>query len=208
ICAAANNFKGHEALLKDIRNVPKYGNGNLEADRFAAGLADEFYEIVHAFSDTEVVYAPSFHTLNVHIPAGKKYGASLDGRLSGEPLAKNIGTTPGMALKGHTSLIKSAATIDQSKYFGGQALDISIDASLVGSMDSKRKIQALIRTYFELGGLQIQVNGLNAETLKAALAEPDKYRDLIVRIAGYSVYFNQLGMDTQQEMIKRFSQGM
>lgn len=208
LCAAKNNFDGHETLLKDIRNVPKYGNGNLPADRFAAGLADHFYEIVNSFSDGKVVYAPSFHTLNTHIGAGKKYGASLDGRLSGEPLAKNVGTTPGMALSGHTSLIKSAATIDQSKYFGGQALDLSIDASLVKDMDSKRKFQALIRTYFELGGLQIQVNGLNAETLKAALEEPEKYRDLIVRIAGYSVYFNQLGFDTQNEMIKRFSQGM
>lgn len=208
VCAVKNNFDGHETLLKDIRNVPKYGNGNLAADGFAAGLADHFYEIVNSFSDGRVVYAPSFHTLNVHIPAGKKYGASLDGRLSGEPLAKNVGTTPGMALSGHTSLIKSAATIDQGKYFGGQALDLSIDASLVNDIDSKRKFQALIRTYFELGGLQIQVNGLNAETLKAALEEPDKYRDLIVRIAGYSDYFNRLGIDTQQEMIKRFSQGM
>jgi formate C-acetyltransferase len=113
-----------------------------------------------------------------------------------------------MALQGHTSLIKSAATIDQSKYFGGQALDLSIDASLLKSIDAKRKFQALIRTYFELGGLQIQVNGLNAETLKAALEEPNKYRDLIVRIAGYSDYFNRLGIDTQHEMIKRFSHGM
>lgn len=208
LCAAKNNFAGYETLLQDIRNVPKYGNGHLAADGFAAGLADHFYEIVNSFSDGKVVYAPSFHTLNVHIPAGKKYGASLDGRLSGEPLAKNVGTTPGMALSGHTSLIKSAATIDQSKYFGGQALDLSIDASLVNDIDSKRKFQALIRTYFELGGLQIQVNGLNAETLKAALEEPDRYRDLIVRIAGYSDYFNRLGIDTQQEMIKRFSQGM
>jgi formate C-acetyltransferase len=208
ICAAKNNFDAHETLLKDIRNVPKYGNGNLAADRFASVLADHFHEIVNSFSDGKVVYAPSFHTLNVHVPAGKKYGASLDGRLTGEPLAKNIGTTPGMALNGHTSLIRSAATIDQSKYFGGQALDLSIDASLMNDLDSKRKFQALIRTYFELGGLQIQVNGLNAETLKAAMEEPDKYRDLIVRIAGYSVYFDHLGIDTQREMVKRFSHGM
>ncbi len=206
--ASTNNFAGYESVLQAIRNVPKYGNGDPDADKFASELADEFYGTVHAFSDTEAVYAPSFHTLNVHISAGMKYGASLDGRLTGEPLAKNIGTTPGMALKGHTSLIRSAATIDQSKYFGGQALDLSIDASLVNSADTKRKFQALVRTYFELGGLQIQVNGLNAETLKAAIEEPEKHRDLIVRIAGYSVYFNQLGLDTQQEMIRRFAQGM
>jgi formate C-acetyltransferase len=78
----------------------------------------------------------------------------------------------------------------------------------MNDLDSKRKFQALIRTYFELGGLQIQVNGLNAETLKAAMEEPDKYHDLIVRIAGYSVYFDHLGIDTQREMVKRFSHGM
>jgi len=208
VCAARENFIGHETLLREIKRIPKYGNGHVEADQFAAELADDFYGIVHSFSNARVVYAPSFHTLNVHIPAGKKFGASLDGRLAGEPVAKNIGTSPGRALSGSTSLMNSAATIDQSKYFGGQALDISLDASLVSSPDAKRKFQALIQTYFQLGGLQLQINGLTAETLRAAVEEPENYRDLIVRIAGYSEYFNRLGSDVKHEMVKRLSCGM
>ncbi len=208
LAAVKADFKGHRAVLKSILDIPKYGNGEAEADKAAAELADSFAAMVSAYSGGNTAYAPSFHTLNVHIRAGRKCGASLDGRLAGEPLAKNIGTSPGKALKGYTSLMKSAAAIDQSKFSGGQALDISIEASLLKNPDMKRKLQSLLMAYFEMGGLQVQVNGLSADTLKAAVKDPDKYQDLIVRIAGYSDYFTRLGIDTQQEMIRRFDEGM
>ncbi len=72
---------------------------------------------------------------------------------------------------------------------------------------NKRKLQALIQTYFRLGGLQIQVNGLAAETLAKAIVNPEKYRDLIVRIGGYSDYFNYLSIDVRQEMVRRVAKG-
>lgn len=203
------NFAGcHHDILKEILKIPKYGNGYVEADKPAAELADHFADIVSSFSEEGTVYAPSFHTLNVHISAGHKYGASLDGRLSGDPLAKNIGTSPGKSLKGHTSLMRSAATINQTKFSGGQALDISLDSTMLRSVDSMRKFQALLSAYFEMGGLQVQVNGISADILRAAVKEPDKHRDLIVRIAGYSSYFTRLEFDNQQEMILRFEKGL
>ena len=94
-----------------------------------------------------------------------------------------------------------------SKSFGGQALDISIDAKLIGNPADKRKMQALLQTYFSLGGLQIQVNGLCAETLENAIENPDRHRDLIVRIGGYSNYFNNLTLNVRQEMVRRLAKG-
>ncbi len=206
--AAMANFSGLEKILQDIRELSKYGNGNTEMDEFAAKIADKFQHIVRGYSTSDESFAPSFHTLNAHVGAGKKYGASLDGRLAGEPLAKNIGPSPGTAMEGPTALIQSAVAFDQKPYFGGQALDISIDASMVESMPQKHNIQSLIQTYFNLGGLQIQVNGLTADTLWKAIDTPEAYRDLIVRIGGYSDYFNNLTIDTRQEMAMRMYKGL
>jgi pyruvate-formate lyase len=205
--AAKANFAGHAALLQEIRDLPKYGNGDAAVDLLAAELAAAFQRLVRRHSDSGTCFAPSFHTLNGHVGAGAKTSASLDGRLVGEPLAKNIGANAGLATAGLTALIRSAAAIDQKSFFGGQALDISIDTKLIGSDEDKHKLQALIQTYFNLGGLQIQVNGLTAETLARAITDPEKYRDLIVRIGGYSDYFNHLSLDVRKEMARRFVNG-
>lgn len=206
--AARNNFRGADALYRDIRALPKYGNGNGQTDRLAGDLADHFQRLVRSHSAGDLTFAPSFHTLNQHIVAGKKLGASLDGRLDGEPLAKNIGTSPGAARAGTTALIRSAASIDQTSFFGGQALDVSIDANLLKSRPARRKMQDLLQTYFRLGGLQLQVNGLMADTLTRAIESPADYADLIVRIGGYSDYFNNLGIDVRREMARRAADGL
>ncbi len=207
VAAAKADFVGHEGLLQEIRALPKYGNGDTRIDMLAAELADAFQRLVRRHSDTATCFAPSFHTLNAHVGAGAKVGASLDGRRAGEPLAKNIGAGPGTATTGLTALIRSAAAIDQTAFFGGQALDISVDARLISRPDGQHKFHALIQTYFSLGGLQIQVNGLSAETLVEAIDHPDAHRDLIVRIGGYSDYFNNLSLDVRKEMVERIAKG-
>jgi formate C-acetyltransferase len=206
--AAKENFQGYEQLLRQIKDLPKYGAGEPEPDGFAARLADAFQRLVRAHSIPAHVCAPSFHTLGGHVSAGAKYGASLDGRLSGRPLAKNIGSTPRAATADLTARIRSATAIAQKTFFGGQALDLSVDASLVKSLSEKRKFQALLQTYFDLGGMQIQVNGLQAEKLRQAIDNPDEHQDLIVRIGGYSDYFNNLSLDARHDMARRFEHGL
>ncbi len=207
VAAAKANFAGAENLLREIRSLPKYGNGDGRVDALAAELATAFQRLVRRHSDPGTCFAPSFHTLNAHVGAGTKLGASLDGRLAGEPLAKNIGAGPGSAIGGPTALIRSAAAIDQKPFFGGQALDISVEANLMRQPQDRRNMQALILTYFELGGLQLQVNGLDADTLEKAIDTPDAYRDLIVRIGGYSDYFNNLPLAVRNEMADRVAKG-
>lgn len=208
VSAARDNFRGHPEILRDIRRAPKYGNGEPRADEMARRLADHFAAAVSRHSRGGLHYLPSFHTLTAHVPAGAKTAASLDGRRAGEPLAKNIGTSPERATCGHTALMRSAATIDQSAFSGGQALDIRVDPALIRTPEGRRGFQALLRTYFGMGGLQVQVNGLSAEELRCARAQPEAHRDLIVRIAGYSAPYVSLPLEVQDEMIQRFAAGM
>lgn len=204
VVAVKNNFVGEEALRLELLAAPKYGNGEDEADRMVAALAGSFAAMVRRHSTPELIYMPSFHTLNGHVNAGQNWGASADGRLAGEPFAKNIGPMQGRNRNGLTALLQSASTIDQEYFYGGQALDLHLDAEIVADKADARKFQAALQTYFQLGGLLAQVNGVKAATLKKALLKPEDYGDLTVRIGGYSARFVTLAPEVQREMIRRF----
>jgi formate C-acetyltransferase len=206
--AAKNGYVGYNELHEHILNAPKYGNGDDRADEMAIRMATGFAHMVDSYTDGNLCYMPSFHTLNAHVNAGAMYGASLDGRLPGEPIAKNVGTSPGRCKEGLTAMLLSAASLPQTLFFGGQALDISIDPSIIRAIEDKRKFMRLLQTYFALGGLQIQVNGIGPGILRDAMANPQAHTGLTVRIAGYSTYFVILGENIQLEMIERFSKGM
>jgi len=208
VSAAQRDFAGDGEILSAIRQCPKYGNADPEADSMARRGAHSFAQCVRAHSHDNVHCAPSFHTLNAHVPAGKKLGASLDGRRAGEPLSKNVGPMLSRSTQGLTSVLLSASALDQTELSGGQALDVSVDSRTIGSLDGKRKFQALLRTYFARGGLQVQVNGVSADQLRAALAAPEAHGDLVVKIAGYSARFTSLGREVQEEMVLRFEQGL
>jgi pyruvate-formate lyase len=105
-------------------------------------------------------------------------------------------------------VILSASHLDQGALGGGQALDLSVDPQLVAQPAWRAAFRALLLTYFQRGGLQIQVNGVTAATLRAAMAAPAEHRDLAVRIGGYSVRFNCLGRENQREVIQRTEQGL
>lgn len=204
VAAAINNFSGQETLRLELLHAPKYGNDNTEADQNVRKLAGRFAAIVRDCSDDKMIYMPSFHTLNAHVGAGANWGAGLDGRIAGDPFAKNIGPMQGRNKNGITSVINSATTIEQEFFYGGQALDLHVDAGLLDVYSDRIKLQAALQTYFKQGGLLIQVNGVNVETLKKAIVEPETYADLTVRIGGYSTRFVLLSKEIQGEMIKRF----
>ncbi len=206
--AARENFQNSPAVQKALLEMPKFGNNDSPVDELAGKLAERFAQSVAGYSDQSVRYAPSFHTLNAHIGAGMKFGASLDGRLAGQPLAKNIGPIPGRNRKGHTALMLSATSVDQSAFYGGQALDISLTPDALKTSADCRAFQSLLQTYFRLGGLQVQVNGVNADVLRQAIAAPQDHQNIIVRIAGYSARFVTLDRPVQEEMVERFAQGL
>jgi len=129
-------------------------------------------------------------------------GASADGRRAGEPLSDGISPTQGADRKGPTAVLKSAAKIDHSRT-GGTLLNQKFTPRLVEGEDGLDNLAHMVRSYFRLGGHHIQFNIVTTETLRAAQAEPEKYRDLIVRVAGYSDYFCDLTSALQNEIILR-----
>lgn len=206
--AAREDFKGHEDLRQELLACPKFGNGDRTADDFAARVASQLARIIREENPAGIVhYMPSFHTLNTHVGRGAGYPASCDGRHAGEPFAKNIGPMAGRSHEGITGLIRSGAAIDQTTFSGGQALDIYCDASLCRTDSARRKFRDALRTYFELGGLQLQVNAVSISDLENALEKPEQYRDLTVRVGGFSARFVSLPQVIQREMIERFRHG-
>jgi pyruvate-formate lyase len=206
--AARSDYRDDPALRTALLACPKFGNGDSEADGMAARVTAGFAAMVSGHSSGNIAFLPSYHTLNAHVGAGKITAASLDGRRAGDPLGKNVGPMPGAIHCGPTGVILSASHLDQGALGGGQALDLSVDPLLVAQPAWQAAFRALLLTYFQRGGLQIQVNGVTAATLRSALAAPAEHQDLTVRIGGFSARFNSLGHEVQAEVIQRTEQGL
>ena len=137
-----------------------------------------------------------------HVYFGSVIGATSDGRNAHLPLSEGISPFQGADHNGPTSVIKSASKIDHLRT-GGTLLNQKFSPSFFEDEDSYEKLTALIRSYFSLDGHHIQFNVVSANTLRAAQKEPEKYQNLIVRVAGYSDYFNNLSKTLQDEIISR-----
>ncbi|MBR4888725.1 MAG: hypothetical protein IKU17_06235 [Clostridia bacterium] len=199
--AIQKNFNGFEELRYDILSCSKFGQ-NGPADKYAAHVAEILQKIIRSHDHKNFYFTPSLHTLDANIDSGANWGAGYDGRLAGEPFAKNGGASNFARKTDPTSMVLSAAKLPQCKFFGGQPIDISFDPNLINS--HKNEIAALIHTYLQIGGLQFQVNAISSKLLRDALKNPQKHPHLIVRRGGYSVYFSNLSSDSQKEFIDRF----
>jgi pyruvate-formate lyase len=198
------DFKGYEQLQHDlIYNSPKFGNDDDYADQQAVTVFEIYYDAVNGRPNTR----GGIHRINMlpttsHVYFGSVTGATPDGRNACLPLSEGISPFQGVDHNGPTSVIKSASKIDHLRT-GGTLLNQKFSPSFFEDEDSYVNLTALIRSYFSLDGHHIQFNVVNAETLKDAQLHPERYGDLIVRVAGYSDYFNDLGEDLQNEIIRR-----
>ena len=202
--AARANYAGCENLRADIKRCEKYGAGSRYADGLVLKLCEITSKICKTHSKDNVLFLPSLHTLDYNVKFGEKLYATLDARLAGEPVAKNAGPTNEARTSDPTSLIISAGSIHQELFSGGQPIDLYFDTWMLDSEDSRRKIATLIKTYFKLGGLQLQVNSIDVKLLEAAYEHPEGYPELVVRIGGYSLKFTELDKAAQREFIERF----
>jgi len=199
-----SDFKGFEHIQHDlIYDTPKYGNDDDYADQQAVSAFEIYYDSVNGRPNTR----NGFHRINMlpttsHVYFGSVTGATPDGRNSNMPLSEGISPFQGVDHQGPTSVIKSASKIDHLRT-GGTLLNQKFSPSFFEDEESYNSLTALIRSYFSLDGHHIQFNVVDAETLKDAQNHPERYRDLIVRVAGYSDYFNDLGEDLQNEIIRR-----
>jgi len=207
--ALRNNFRDNDALRYDlIYKSPKWGNNDESADRHAVRVFNSFYQAVNGRPTARGGhFRINMLPTTSHVYFGSVIGAMPDGRLATEPLSEGISPVQGADTHGPVAVLLSAAKIDHIKT-GGTLLNQKFDPSFFEGEESLEKLVSLIRTYFRLGGHHIQFNVVNAETLRNAQKHPEKYRDLIVRVAGYSDYFNDLGESLQEEIIRRTAHGM
>jgi len=200
----ADNFEGHDELRAALLyDTAKYGNDDERADKHAKWVFETFYEAVNGRrSPRGATYRINMLPTTSHVYFGKVTGATPDGRLAHEPLSEGISPFQGMDRKGPTAVLNSALKIDHLKT-GGTLLNQKFTPDFFRDERSIRKVTQLIRSYFRMDGHHIQFNVVSADTLRDAQKHPEKYQDLIVRVAGYSDYFNDLGPELQDEIIRR-----
>jgi pyruvate formate-lyase/glycerol dehydratase family glycyl radical enzyme len=204
LTAMEADFEGFDELRHDlIYNTPKYGNDDDYADQHAVEVFEIYYDAVNGRPDSRGgVHRINMLPTTAHVYFGSVIGATPDGRKAHMPLSEGISPSQGVDKLGPTSVIKSASKIDHLRT-GGTLLNQKFAPQLFEDEESYNCLTALIRSYFALDGHHIQFNVVNADTLRDAQKHPELYRDLIVRVAGYSDYFNDLGEDLQNEIIER-----
>ena len=201
--ALKEDFKGNEILLHQLDKAPKYGNDNDYADDILKRLFHTFHGLVTGRSNAKGgVYRINLLPTTCHVYFGEITGALPDGRKKGVPLSEGISPVQGADRCGPTAVLKSAAKIDHLKT-GGTLLNQKFLPELFKEEKGIQAIVHLIRSYFKMDGHHVQFNVVSEETLKAAQKHPENYRDLIVRVAGYSDYFVDLTKALQDEIMHR-----
>ena len=203
--AADNNFEENEALRRYILDrIPKYGNDCDEIDGlfgiFSEHIAEECKKHVGLHSNANLI--PSVFCWVMHEYFGRNTSATPDGRKAGFPLGDGSGPCQGREMNGPTASILSSTKWDHHKFIGGVAVNLKFSKASLGN-DSLATIRFLVQTYLKRGGFEVQINVVDNETLRKAQSEPEKYRDLVVRIGGYSDYFVTLSSQMQEEVILR-----
>jgi pyruvate formate-lyase/glycerol dehydratase family glycyl radical enzyme len=204
--ALRSSFAGQENLRQRLINrVPKYGNDDERVDRYAAAWGDRYCALVEQYPTIRGgVYQPGFYTVSAHVPMGANVGATPDGRHTGTPLADGgLSPTAGRDLLGATAVLHSVSKLDLRLASNGTLLNMKFLPSFFDGPTALRKFANLLRGFAALHVPHVQFNVVSAETLRAAQANPDGYRSLVVRVAGYSAYFIELDRELQDEIIWR-----
>ena len=202
--ALAYNFQGDEKMRQFILNrTPFFGNDDEEADVLAVRGYDDLFKAIDGRPNTK---GESFHlnmlSTTCHIYFGLVLGASANGRQAQKSISDGTSPSHGADTNGPTAVIRSLGKLDQSKS-GGTLLNLRFLPSLLKRDEDIKKLGQLIRSYFSIGGHHVQFNVVDTATLYAAQKHPEEYKDLLVRMAGYSDYFNDMNIDLQQEIIDR-----
>ena len=203
----ASDYDGHEPLRQFLLNkTPKYGNDDPRADDLMAALCELLYRAIDGRrGPTGSTYHVNYLSTTCHVYFGSVVGATPDGRRAWAPVSDGISPAHGADRHGPTAVIKSASRLDHARS-GGTLLNQKFTPSLLDGDDGIDKLAHLVRSYFKLDGHHIQFNVVTAATLRSAVQEPEKHRDLIVRVAGYSDYFCDLTRGLQDEIIARTEQ--
>ena len=198
------DFQGHERTRQLLLNrTPKYGNDDEAADQVMVRIFEAYFNAIEGRQNTKGgEYHINLLPTTVHIYFGSVTGATPDGRLAFTPLSEGVSPVQGADRHGPTAVLRSVAKMDHVRT-GGTLLNQKFTPQILATEEGLDKLAQLVRTYFRLDGHHIQFNVVDAATLRAAQANPEQYRSLIVRVAGYSDYFCDLSKTLQDEVIAR-----
>lgn len=207
--AVARDWEGSAALRKMAQDAPKWGNDDDRVDELFLGLFDDYCRFVPGeLNYLGKPYDPSMLAISTPVPFGKACGAFPDGRRAGEPLADGVTSPfPGTDAHGPTAVIRSSSKVDHSRIRGG-LLNLKFHPSALEGERGSRNLLALVKTYFESPGFHVQFNVVDSEMLRDAMEHPESYRDLVVRVAGFSAYWVEMSRPLQEQVIWRTEHGL
>ena len=197
-----------ERLLKLIDQVPKFGNDIPEVDAFARDVAYTYTRPLQEYRNPRGgIFQAGLYPVSANVPLGAQTGATPDGRLAGTPVADGVSPSAGKDVNGPTAAANSVARLDHYIASNGTLFNQKFHPSALSGREGLEKFVALIRAYFDQKGSHMQFNVVSRETLLDAQKNPEKYKHLVVRVAGYSALFTTLSRSLQDDIINRTEQG-
>lgn len=202
--ALSADWEGYEELRKKAREVSKYGNDDDYVDEIAIKMANWYYQEIHQYKD---VFGSPFNTafmgISNYIPMGRVLAATPCGRKNGEPSSEGVSPYVGSDKSTPLAAMRSAAKVNQEIHSGGTLLNLRLNHELVATRRGQANLGAMIQVFFALGAFHVQFNTLSSEVLRRAQEKPEDYKDLLVRVAGYSTQFVNLSKSMQDAIIAR-----
>jgi formate C-acetyltransferase len=214
MAALRSDFAGREGELLRLRllnKAPKYGNDDDYVDKLLAEAYGAFIDEIEKHRNTRHGrgpigggYYPGTSSISSNVPSGSVVKATPDGRKAGKPLAEGSSPSSGTDLLGPTAVLKSVSKLPTDRIFGGVLLNQKLSPEALKGDAQRARLVAMLRTFFgELGGWHVQYNIVSRDTLLDAKRHPERHRDLVVRVAGYSAFFNDLAPEQQDDIIAR-----
>jgi pyruvate formate-lyase/glycerol dehydratase family glycyl radical enzyme len=202
--AVMANWKGHELLRQRILNeVPHYGNGDPYADEIASWALGVFSRKANSLVGPRGQHQAGLYSAAANVPYGYMTWATPNGRRNGEPLSDAASPSHDTEKNGPTGVMQSILSLDPSQFGNGLQFNMKFHPSSVAGSEGNEKLRQLVSAFFAQGGQQVQYNVIDSNVLRAAQTKPEDYRDLVVRVAGFSAFFVELYEDLQNDLIAR-----
>ncbi|MBO4835340.1 MAG: glycyl radical protein, partial [Lachnospiraceae bacterium] len=208
--ALMNNWEGYEDLRQLIMGkLTHFGNANPESDKYMTFAAETYADAIRRCTGPRGNhYDAGCYPVTLNVVFGKATAATPDGRKQGEPLSDGISPVQAMDKSGPISTLQSLLTFDYTKYGNGTLCNMKFHPTALKSEDGLKKLVDVMRTYFHQGGMELQLNIVSGDMLRDAQKHPENYRDLVVRVAGFSAYFVEVFKDSQDDLIHRTEMGL
>lgn len=202
--ACDKNWQGCEELRQMAENCPKYGNDDDYVDDIARRIENHFYKETVSFRDYYGhPFTSAFMGISNFIPTGRVLGATPSGRKAKDPISEGVSPVGGTDTSTPLAAMRSCAKMDQDIHSGGTLLNMRLSHDLVATRRQRNLLTSIVQSFFDMGAFHIQFNTLSTETLLDAQKHPENYKDLLVRVAGYSTQFVHLSKGLQDSIISR-----